>query len=431
MDSEKLLFYEALLQQLHDDDLEDAAASIKQKLKIEPNGLLRRNHLFDLFRNNAYLSSRVVAAAGGSDVQTAENAYELRLQDVLDEAHQSSAPQDKPYRLTGFAPFCDFPTYRPCRCVAESHDGSLMATAGAGGALHVIPTMPANGEAIRRKPNWQNTTRLQGHQEQIDAIDFHPRRNIIASGGAGCNILIHDVSIANGFVHSVTDIQRLSDSSQIRCLRFHPCGDFLVVGTSSPVVRLYDITTRACYTSNQSRRQHQGGSINGCDVLHTGGLIFTAGDDGSILMWDGKNLDVLRTMEGVHGGSPVLSVRCEKYGRYLTSSGQDGTTKVTDLRMMRELTSVGRVSRGVMRASSDFMFNSRFVTTFSVVQTGRRVTNEVLVYCVDTGSQEADISSIMGRAAVFDVLASKHDMALYLLIDDSSCKVISFFEPPA
>ncbi|GBE60798.1 cleavage stimulation factor subunit 1 [Babesia ovata] len=397
MDSEKLLFYEALLQQLHDDDLEEAASSIKQQLKVEPNRLLRKNHLFELFRNTAYLSSRVVGAADGSDTQAAEQEYEVRLQEVLDEAHQGAPPQDTSYKFTGFAPFCDFPTYRPCRCIAESNDGSFLATAGAGGVLHVIPTMATNGEAIRRKPNWQNTTRLQGHQEQIDAIDFHPRRNIIASGGAGCNILIHDVNIANGFVHSVSDIQRLNDSSPIRCLRFHPCGDFLIAGTANSVVRLYDITTRACFTSNQSRRQHQGGGINGCDVLHTGGLIFTAGEDGSILMWDGKNLDVLRTLEGVHGGSPVLSVRCENYGRYLTSSGQDGSTKVTDLRMMRELTSVGRVSRGVIRASSDFMCNSRYVTTFSVVQTGRRVSNEVLVYCVDTGSQEADISSIMGR----------------------------------
>lgn len=97
------------------------------------------------------------------------------------------------------------------------------------------------------------------------------------------------------------------------------------------------MATRACFTSSKTRHQHQGGGINGCDVLKSGGLLFTAGGDGSVLVWDGKNLEVLHALEDIHGGSPVLCVRCDTYGRYITSSGHDGSTKVVDLRMMREV----------------------------------------------------------------------------------------------
>nr|BAN64851.1 WD domain, G-beta repeat containing protein [Babesia bovis] len=263
-------------------------------------------------------------------------------------------------------------------------------------------------------------------------IDFHPRRNIIASGGVGHNIIIHDINTSNGFVHSVTDIQRLSTSSNIRCLRFHPCGDFMYVGTDSSIIRLFDITTRSCFTSNRTRIQHQGGGINDCDVIRSGGLLFTAGEDGSVLVWDGKSLDVLHAFESVHGGTSVLSVNCDKSGMYIVSSGKDGSTKVMDIRMMREIASVSNLGRGeLVRTRSGFMLNNRYIATFTMRYTGRRPTNEVQIHCVDTGAQEADITSIVGRSSIMGMYASKHDLALYLLLEDATCKVVNIFDPSA
>ncbi|ORM40916.1 Cleavage stimulation factor subunit 1 [Babesia sp. Xinjiang] len=426
-----LLFRKRMLARYLSLRFDDAVTSLKQQLKVEPNTLLRKNHLFELFRNTAYLSSRAVCGADSSDPEELAHKTEMRLRQILTEGEAVNIPADPLFKLAGFATFCDFPTYRPCRCLVESSDGGLLGTAGVGGALHVIPTVEANTDTMSRKPNWQVTTRLHGHTDDVTAIDFHPRRNIIASGGVGMNIILHDINSSNGFVNSTSEIQRLTDSFPIRCLKFHPCGDFLYVGTDNSIIRLYDIATRTCFTAKHTRRQHQGGAINSCDVLRSGGLLFTAGEDGSVLMWDGRNLDVLHALADAHGGAPVLSVNCERYGRYLTSSGKDGSTKITDLRMMRELACVGHMNRGVIRTVSNFMCNTRYVATYSVIQSGRRTSNEVLVYCVDTGSQEIDISKIMGRSSILGICASQHDMALYLLADDSNCKVVSIFDPSA
>ncbi|GIX63646.1 cleavage stimulation factor subunit 1 [Babesia caballi] len=109
---EKLLFYEAVLQQLHDDGLEDAATSLKQQLNVEPNGLLRKDHLFDLFRKTAYLSSRTVAGASGDDPESAQHERDVRMHQILNEVNADHIPLDPLYKLAGFATFCDFPTYR-------------------------------------------------------------------------------------------------------------------------------------------------------------------------------------------------------------------------------------------------------------------------------------------------------------------------------
>ncbi|GFE54968.1 cleavage stimulation factor subunit 1 [Babesia ovis] len=432
MDSEKLLFYEALLQQLQDDGFDDVIANLKQHVKVEPNGLLRKNHLFELFRNTAYLSSRVVSGVDSSDPEALAHSSESRILDVLNTVDNSGVILDPLFKITGFGKFCDFPTYRPCVTVTESYDGSLLATAGAGGALHIIPTVEANSDGMNRKPNWQVTTRLHGHQEDVEAIDFHPRRNIIASGSSSHSIIIHDINLSNGFINSASDIQHLPNNSKIRCLRFHPCGDFLYTGTDSSIVRLYDVTTGACFTSTQIRQQHQGGGVNDCDVLHSGGLFFTGGDDGSMLIWDGKTLDVLKSFDNIHGGTPVTSINCDKHDFYVVSSGQDGTTKVFDLRMMREMTSVGNANRpGAVRTISDFMLNSHYIATLSSIKSGRRATSEVHIYCIDTGSQEADISNVLGRSPITAMMASRHQMALYLLAEDASCKVVNIFDPSA
>eukprot|EP00371_Babesia_bovis_P001557 XP_001610204.1 WD domain, G-beta repeat containing protein [Babesia bovis T2Bo] len=400
MDSEKLLFYEALLQQLQDDGLDDAITCIKEKLKIEPNVLLRKNHLFELFRNTAYLSTRVVSGVESKYPDEIDHNYQSRLLTILNEAH-TGEPTDPLLKV-------------PCRCIAESNDGTILATGGQGGALHIIPTVDGNQDTVRRKPNWQLTTRLNGHHQDIEALDFHPRRNIIASGGVGHNIIIHDINTSNGFVHSVTDIH------------------FMYVGTDSSIIRLFDITTRSCFTSNRTRIQHQGGGINDCDVIRSGGLLFTAGEDGSVLVWDGKSLDVLHAFESVHGGTSVLSVNCDKSGMYIVSSGKDGSTKVMDIRMMREIASVSNLGRGeLVRTRSGFMLNNRYIATFTMRYTGRRPTNEVQIHCVDTGAQEADITSIVGRSSIMGMYASKHDLALYLLLEDATCKVVNIFDPSA
>lgn len=48
----------------------------------------------------------------------------------------------------------------------------------------------------------------------------------------------------------------VQDVEHVKCMSFHPSGDFLVVGTNHPVIRLYDFNTGQCYVCNVPSHQH-------------------------------------------------------------------------------------------------------------------------------------------------------------------------------
>ena len=46
------------------------------------------------------------------------------------------------------------------------------------------------------------------------------------------------------------------DATPVRCLSFHPTGDYLAVGTDHTAVRVYDVATAQCYVNPFSREHH-------------------------------------------------------------------------------------------------------------------------------------------------------------------------------
>jgi WD40 repeat protein len=77
-----------------------------------------------------------------------------------------------------------------------------------------------------------------------------------------CYILIS----GNMYIVWVLDIEmklnhllHVQDADQIRCMSFHPTGDYLVVGTSHSVIRLYDIMTSQCFVCSIPSHQHTAG----------------------------------------------------------------------------------------------------------------------------------------------------------------------------
>ncbi|KAK2195461.1 bifunctional WD40 repeat [Babesia duncani] len=427
VEPERLQFYEVVLQQLLDDGLDEAAESVKRHMKVEPNNLLRKDHLYDIFNKCAYLPQRVIANATCKNVSTKKKRAKL---DALLMENPMVPPDDEyQYKIMAYNKYAEFTNYKPCRCVAQSSDKSLIAVGGADGSLHVTPLVNSNDPAFKRKPNTLCTSQMNGHQNQIDSVAFHPRRNILASGGADSNIVIHDISVSNGFIHSVAELQRIKDGFNIRSLKFHPCGDFLFCGTSNAIIRLYDVTTTQCFTAKETSHQHKGGGINDCDVNGSGSLLYTAGSDGSILFWDAKNMDLLHAMVGVHNGAPVTSVQCDVYDRLLLASSCDGATRLIDLRMRKELLLTNSKRKGVIRSYSRFLHNTRYFCTFSIVSEGRKSGSESLIYSVENGAIELDISKIVGKPAVWDAVACNDEMGIITVSEDTSCKMLAFYDP--
>ncbi|XP_952055.1 cleavage stimulation factor subunit 1, putative [Theileria annulata] len=329
VEPERLFFYEALLQQLVDDGFEDAVALIESKYKVKPNSMLRKDHLFDIFNKCGYLSSRVLLESKLNEEEDVLKCGKNRVREVLS---YTNVPVEMNPDLNevAYKIMAEILNHKPSRCVAQSHDCSLVAVGGVSGSLRVIPFINVLNKREKRKPNTLSTNTLSGHIEQVDALDFHPRKNILASGGIDNTIIFHDINTSNGFIYSTSEMSK-------ECMKFHPCGDFLFAGTSNSIIRLYDVVTSKCYTSSKTTHQHKGGGINGCDFNLLGSLLFTAGSDGSILIWDSKNLECIYSMDSAHNDLPVISIKCDVNNHYLLSSGLNGITKLYDLRMLKEV----------------------------------------------------------------------------------------------
>ena len=119
----------------------------------------------------------------------------------------------------------------------------------------------------------------------MTTLDFHPTVSVLASGSKDCTIRLFDYSKP-----SVKRAYRvIQEVAPIRCIYFHPSGDFMVVGTQQStctyelasflrracelsqifLVRLYDITTLQCFVSSDARDQHSG-IYRACSaLLHT------------------------------------------------------------------------------------------------------------------------------------------------------------------
>ena len=104
------------------------------------------------------------------------------------------------------------------------------------------------------------------------------------------------------------------DADQVRCMSFHPSGDYLVVGTNQPVIRLYDINTAQCYVCSFPSHYHMGG-ITSIKYSFDGKIYCSGSRDGSIKLWDGVSSKCVGTISQAHEGAQISSVTFSRSGK--------------------------------------------------------------------------------------------------------------------
>lgn len=123
---------------------------------------------------------------------------------------------------------------------------------------------------------------LYDHTEEVAYLEFHPKEQILASGSRDATVKLFDISKA-----SVKKAHKtFNDYSPVRCLAFHPTGDYLAVGTDHHLLRVYDIHTGQCFVS-AIPSQHHKSAISCVKYAATGKFYATGGVDGAIKVWDG------------------------------------------------------------------------------------------------------------------------------------------------
>lgn len=99
----------------------------------------------------------------------------------------------------------------------------------------------------------------------------------------------------------------MQDCEAVRCLAFHPTGDYMAVGTDHNVVRIYDINTAQCFVSPISA-QHHNSSVTCVKYASNAKLYATGSLDGTIKIWDAISGRCINTFDKAHDGAEVCSV---------------------------------------------------------------------------------------------------------------------------
>lgn len=232
----------------------------------------------------------------------------------------------------------------PCRAGAFSPNGSFIATGSVDASIKIldvermiVKSTLSNQTDNNNQANNQDNQHshpvirtLYDHTEEVTYLQFHPTERILASGSSDMTIKFYDYSRAN----SKRSLKTIQEASPVRCFTFHPGGNYMLVGTHQPTIRLYDTNTCQCFVSCNPLDQHTG-PVTKLDYNFNATMYTSSSKDGDIRVWDGLSNRCINVYRKAHDGTEISSVTFSKNGKYVLSAGKDDTVKLWELSMAR------------------------------------------------------------------------------------------------
>lgn len=198
--------------------------------------------------------------------------------------------------------------------------------------------------------------------------------------------------------------REMKDTHAVRALKFHPSGDYLLVGGEHPYLRLYDCTSRNSYISSATEQNNQHSSrINSVDTTMDGRVFVTTSDDGNIKLWDGRTLAVTSTYLSAHSGTPVIAAKFSRNGKYILSTGGDQIVRLWDV-VAGKTVSTFHSPRSVYPCSATFTYNERHVLVPDAA-------NGIMVFDTITG---AETQHLKGHTNGIHALVSNSTDSLFV-----------------
>ncbi|XP_026317369.1 cleavage stimulation factor subunit 1 [Hyposmocoma kahamanoa] len=253
-----------------------------------------------------------------------------------------------------------------CRAGAFSACGQLVATGSVDASIKILDvermlakSAPEEVDPGREQQGHPVIRTLYDHTDEITALDFHPREQILVSASRDCCIKLFDITKAS----AKKAYKSITDAEQVLCVAFHPLGDHIIASTTQPVIRLYDVTTGQCFVCPIPSHHHTK-QVNSIKFSPNGKYFASGSADGTVKLWDGVSNRCFNTLVNAHDGAPVCSVAFTRNSKYVLTSGLDSSIKLWELassRCLIQYTGAGTTGKQEHHAQAIFNHTEDYV----------------------------------------------------------------------
>jgi WD40 repeat protein len=316
----KVALYEKLLRQLQDDGFTEEAKSLQQKLKLTPR------------EDKDALLHAVEQAPAQWEAMSLEPHPPLRPAEACLNLNADVASRSDFVMLKKRYVAQAKGSFLNC---AFAPDGKICAAGNSDGSVKVFDTMKMKaGSGFESTEETTNATvaSFTDHHLSVTALGFHPRQPTLVSGSLDTTIKIYDVVNPAAAKKALAV---LNDVYGILAVQVHPCGDYVLSGTTHPRVRLHDLETLQCFATMQVSHEHTN-SVQDVRYSSDGRAFATASADGTVGIWDAVSHRRVNTITG-HQQQAVLRVLWSRNLNYLLTAGADNRVRLWDMRKGEEL----------------------------------------------------------------------------------------------
>lgn len=269
-----------------------------------------------------------------------------------------------------------------CTCATFSPDGRYAATGSQDTSIKLLQVDKIESHYLH--PSNDGTSNVgavvmtfYGNTQAINEVAIHPSRPMLASACQDCSIRL--------FEYPKQHPRRIiTDNHPVATIKYHPSGEYILAGTEHPALRLYSISTLQCYVSRDTDIHTK--AINQVSISNDGGMFISCSKDGSIKVWDGRNMSCIKTIEKAHNNHDINSVHLSKNGKYILSGGMDGVARLFDISMGQQIGTYGKVRVTQFRCPARFSFD------------------EAQVIIADPSPKSTEMNKTPGNGLVFDTL---------------------------